>query len=204
MQSSGEARDLTIHGTRFAVCEVLRCAQDHAIIIAGSATPFWGSDAPGTIDAAAPNETIRVEAGVHAGPIMINKPLTLIGEPGAEIRGNGTGNVITITADDVTVRGLRITGSGLQFSDDDAAIFVTGNRATIENNVIADSLHGIYLKKVSGAQILDNRIQGKTTLPLPPNRSKKESDTQHGKLRHDTGRQIAAATAFTSGIAKEI
>src|SRR5262249_37235221 len=32
------------------------------------------------------------------------------------------------------------------------------------NCVIADSLHGIYLKKVSGAQILNNRIQGKTTL----------------------------------------
>ena len=43
-------------------------------------------------------------------------------------------------------------------------MFVTGNRAKIENCVIADSLHGIYLKKVSGAQILNNRIQGKTTL----------------------------------------
>src|SRR5439155_8049325 len=55
-------------------------------------------------------------------------------------------------------------GSGLRLSDDDAAVFVTGNRATIENCIIADSLHGIYLKKVSGAQILNNRIQGKTTL----------------------------------------
>ena len=49
--------------------------------------------------------------------------------------------------------------------DDDAAVFVTGNRATIEKNVIADSLHGVYLKKISGARILDNRIEGKTTLP---------------------------------------
>ena len=71
---------------------------------------------------------------------------------------------MTIAADDVTLRGLRITGSGLRLSDDDAAVFVTGNRANIENCVIADSLHGIYLKKVSGAQILNNRIQGKTTL----------------------------------------
>ena len=62
------------------------------------------------------------------------------------------------------MRGLRITGSGLQLSDDNAAVFVTGNRAKIDNCVIADSLHGIYLKKVSGAQILNNRIQGKTTL----------------------------------------
>ena len=59
--------------------------------------------------------------------------------------------------------------------DDDAAVFVTGNRATIENNAIADSLHGIYLKKISGARILDNRIAGKTTLPSQASRSRKAS-----------------------------
>jgi len=116
------------------------------------------------IDHAALGDTIRIEAAVHPGPIVINKSLTLIGENGAEVRGNGNGNVITISADDVTLRDLRVTGSGLRLMDDDAAIFVTGNRAKIDNCVIADSLHGIYLKKISGAQILNNHIQGKTTL----------------------------------------
>jgi len=116
------------------------------------------------IDAATPNETIRVEAGIHSGAIVITKPLTLIGQPGAEIRGSGVGKVVTIAADDVALTALRITGSGLNLSDDDAAVFVTGNRATIEKSVIANSLHGIYLKKVSGARILDNRIEGKTTI----------------------------------------
>jgi len=116
------------------------------------------------INAAAPGETIQLEAGIHPGPIIINNSLTLTGEPGTEIRGNGSGKVISVSADDVTLRGLRITGSGLRLSDDDAAVFVTGNRAKVENCVIADSLHGVYLKKVSGAQILNNHIQGKTTL----------------------------------------
>jgi nitrous oxidase accessory protein len=116
------------------------------------------------IDAAAPNEIIRVESGVHAGALLINKSVTLVGDQGAEIRGNGSGKVVTIAANDVTLRRLRITGSGLRLSDDDAAVFVIGNRAKIENCIIADSLHGVYLKKVSGAQILNNRIQGKTTL----------------------------------------
>jgi nitrous oxidase accessory protein len=116
------------------------------------------------IDSATPGETIHVESGVHGAPITINKSLTLIGEAGAEIRGNGSGKVVTVAADDVTMRGFRITGSGLRLSDDDAAVFITGNRTKIENCVITDSLHGIYLKKVSGAQILNNHIQGKTTL----------------------------------------
>jgi len=116
------------------------------------------------IDRAAPGGTIRIEAGVHAGPIVINKSLTLIGKDGAEIRGNGIGSVVTIAATDVTLSGMRISGSGLRLSDDDAAIFVIGNRAKIDNCAVADSLHGIYLKKISGAQVLNNRIQGKTTL----------------------------------------
>ena len=116
------------------------------------------------INAAAPGETIRLEARVHAGPIKINKALTIMGENGAEIRGNGIGNVVTIASDEVTITGVRVTGSGLRLSDDDAAVFVTGNRCKIDNCIIADSLHGVYLKKVSGAQILNNRIQGKTTL----------------------------------------
>jgi nitrous oxidase accessory protein len=118
------------------------------------------------IDAASPNDTLTLEPGVYAGPVVIKKKITLVGEKGAEIRGHGTGKVVTIAADDVTLSGLRITGSGLQLSDDDAAVFVTGNRAKIDNNVIADSLHGVYLKKVSGAQILNNRIEGKTTLAV--------------------------------------
>ena len=116
------------------------------------------------IDRATPGDTIRVEAAVHPGPIVINKSLTLSGDAGAEIRGNCIGNVITIAGDDVTLIGLRVAGSGFRLMDDDAAIFVTGNGAKIENCVIADSLHGIYLKKISGAQILNNRVRGKTTL----------------------------------------
>ncbi len=104
------------------------------------------------------------QPGVHAGPLTINKPLQLIGQSGAEIRGNGTGNVVTIAADDVTVSGFRIAGSGLRLSDDNAAIHIAGNRATIENNVITDTLHGIYLKKVRDCRIINNRIRGKTTL----------------------------------------
>ena len=127
-------------------------------------TPLRAGTLQQRVDLAKPNETIVLKAEIYAGPIIIKKPLALIGEKGAVIRGNGAGNVVTISADDVTVSGFRITGSGLQLSDDDAAVFVTGNRAKIYNCVIADSLHGIYLKKLSGAQILNNRIQGKTTL----------------------------------------
>ncbi len=107
---------------------------------------------------------MKVATGVQRGPITISKPLRLIGASGAEIRGTGAGNVVTITADNVTISGFRITGSGLRLSDDNAAVFVAGNRATVDSNVIEDSLHGVYLKKVSDCRVIGNRIRGKTTL----------------------------------------
>ena len=116
------------------------------------------------IDAAQPNETITVAPGVHRGRVTISKPLRLLGAPGAQILGDGTGNVITVNAADVTLSGLRITGSGLRLSDDNAAVYVSGDRATIGHNVIEESLHGVYLKKVRGCRVLGNRIRGKSTL----------------------------------------
>ena len=116
------------------------------------------------IDAAAPGATITVSAGSYAGAIVINKPLTLTGEGLPTIQGNGKGKVIYIAAEGVTLRGFRIRGSGLALFDDDAAVFVTADRATIERNHIEDSLHGVYLKKASDCRVLGNRIAGKTTI----------------------------------------
>ncbi len=151
--------EVAIAGTRGACApRILLCA------FFGLTTAASAATLQEQIDGAAPNESIQVSAGVYSGPITISKPLRLIGEPGAEIRGNARGNVITITADNVTLRGLRITGSGLRLEDDNAAVFVTSNHATIENNVIENSLHGIYLRKVHDCRVVGNHIRGKTAL----------------------------------------
>ncbi|MEO8351048.1 MAG: NosD domain-containing protein [Chthoniobacteraceae bacterium] len=116
------------------------------------------------IDAATPGTTITVPAGTYEGALVIDKPLTLIGTTFPTIQGNGTGKVVHIAAEGVALRGFRIRGSGLALSKDDAAIFVTADRATIADNVIEESLHGIYLKKANDCRVLNNRIHGKTTI----------------------------------------
>ena len=117
------------------------------------------------IDAAAPGATVTVPAGTYEGPIVIAKPLTLIGSGSPTIQGNQKGKVVQISAPGVTLRGFRIRGSGLALFDDDAAIYVTADHALIEDNQIEDSLHGIYLKKANDCELLNNRIDGKTTVP---------------------------------------
>jgi nitrous oxidase accessory protein len=116
------------------------------------------------IEAAAPGATVAIPPGTYEGNITIAKPLTLVGEGLPVIQGPGRDKVVTISADDVTLRGFRIRGSGLALCNDDAAVFVTGHRATIEENEIEDSLHGIYLKKANDCRLLHNRIRGKTTI----------------------------------------
>ena len=49
--------------------------------------------------------TVRLPAGVHEGPLVLDHAQTVIGEPGAVVRGG-----ILITADDVTVRDLTVRG----------------------------------------------------------------------------------------------
>lgn len=49
--------------------------------------------------------TVRLEAGVHRGPIVLDHAQRLVGEPGAVVRGG-----IRITADDVAVRDVTVFG----------------------------------------------------------------------------------------------
>lgn len=116
------------------------------------------------IDAAAPNDTIRVDGGVHAGPFVIEKSLVLTGRNRPRLKGNEQTHVVTIEASDVTVEGFRITGSGTSLNEDHAGILVRGDRATIRENHLADVLHGIYVKGKNRAVIVENRITGPPTV----------------------------------------
>lgn len=127
------------------------------------------------IDAAAPGATLELAAGQYDGPIVITKPLTIRGDAGAVIRGDGKTHVVHIRTDDVTVSGLHLRGSGLELGKDHAAVFVEGSRVTVRDNLITDSLHGIYLKKASDCVLSGNRIFGKASASASAVRIKPEA-----------------------------
>jgi hypothetical protein len=58
--------------------------------------------------------TVRLAAGVHQGPLVLDHAQTVVGEAGAVVRGG-----ILITADDVTLRNLTIRGGeyGIEVRD---------------------------------------------------------------------------------------
>ena len=61
--------------------------------------------------------TVRLPAGEHAGPLVLDHAQTLVGEPGTVVNGG-----IVITADDVTVRDVTVRGGehGIQVQHADS------------------------------------------------------------------------------------
>ncbi len=88
--------------------------------------PGRAFDLQALVDAAAPGDTIPVPAGIYAAPLVIDKPLTLVGDGMPVIQGDGTGDVVEITAPDVTLRGFVVRGSGDSLDREHAGITVGG------------------------------------------------------------------------------
>jgi nitrous oxidase accessory protein len=113
------------------------------------------------IDAAPPGGSVKLAPGTYAGPIRIVKPLLLDGGGKATILGTGKGTVLAVAASGVTLRGLRISGSGESHDSVDAGILLEGDDHRVEDNVIEDVLFGIHLKQVNRSRIANNRVTGK-------------------------------------------
>ncbi|MFS8614138.1 nitrous oxide reductase family maturation protein NosD [Limnochorda sp.] len=112
------------------------------------------------VQAAAPGDTIRIEPGRYREHLVIDRPLTLVGEPGAVIDGGGDGDVVTLAADGITLQGLTVRGSGQHLWRDHAAIKVFSSDNRIEGNRIEESLFGILVIRGDRNRIRENTIVG--------------------------------------------
>ncbi|GBC85329.1 hypothetical protein HRbin11_01778 [bacterium HR11] len=124
------------------------------------------ADLQARIRATPPGGTLRVPAGRYAGPIWLDRSIRLIGEGWPVLEAGGRGAVVWIQADDVTLEGFVIRGSGESLTDEDAGVRVeNARRVRIVGNRLEDVLFGIYLKNVHDSAITANTIVGKD-LPL--------------------------------------
>jgi hypothetical protein len=75
------------------------------VVVVGGGTIAWSTQPP----------TIRLEAGVYNGPLVLDHAQKLVGEPGTIVRGG-----IIVTADDVVVRDLTVVAEENGIEVDDA------------------------------------------------------------------------------------
>jgi len=139
------------------------------LLVPASASPLGqgvgdadGPSLQSRIEDAAPGAVLRVQGGRHDGPIVIGKPLSLVGLDRPVIDGGRQGHVVLIRAPDVSLSGFLVRGSGADLGKDHAGVMVQADRARIEDTRIEDALHGIYLKKADDCLIVGNRIEGKS------------------------------------------
>ncbi len=106
---------------------------------------------------------IVVRQGVYREPtIMVTRPVSIDGDAGAVIDGEGQRQLMTVTADDVTVRGLTFRNVGASFTQDRAAIKVVGaSRCVIEHNQVEDGFFGIYLSRALRCRIAGNTLRAR-------------------------------------------
>ncbi|HHG90523.1 MAG TPA: nitrous oxide reductase family maturation protein NosD, partial [Devosia sp.] len=71
-----------------------------------------GGELASVLQTAQAGDILRLLPGTHSGPVTIDVSLTIDGNGQAAIEGNETGSVVTVTAPDVVLQGLTITGSG--------------------------------------------------------------------------------------------
>jgi Right handed beta helix region len=104
------------------------------LALASSAAAAWERQTP----------TVRLAAGEHEGPIVLDKAQKLIGEPGAVVRGG-----IVVKASGVTVRDLTVVGG-------EHGIIVDGARGVLLDNVrvVRAGVDGINIRRGS-ARIRD-------------------------------------------------
>ena len=118
-------------------------------------------DLEAALATAEPGAIITVPAGIYAGPLLIEKPVVLIGEGYPVIDGGGKGDVITIKAPNVTIRGFVVRNSGDSLDHEHAGITGLAARATIEENRLEDVLFGIYLKNAPNSVVRNNLVLSK-------------------------------------------
>lgn len=113
------------------------------------------------IAAASAGDTLTIEPGVYREQLRIDKPLRLVADGVVILDGDGSGDIVEISAPDVTFEGFVVRNTGINLDLENAAIRVLAPRAAILHNTLDDVLFGIDLRDAPDSRVIGNRIGGK-------------------------------------------
>ena len=105
-------------------------------------------------------DTVLVAPGIYKEKnIVVNKSIALIGSNCPVLDGEHTYEIISIKANNVTVKGFKLIHSGISSLIDIAGIKIySRNEVTITDNILEDTFFGIYLQKAVNCLIENNKL----------------------------------------------
>lgn len=118
------------------------------------------------VDATPSGETLVPQPGTYAGPVVIDKPITVDGRNQVTIDAGEKGTVVLLKTDGATLKNLHLTNSGESNNDIDAGVQVRGNFNVIKDNVIDNCLFGVDLQQSNNNIVRRNRISSKLEFDL--------------------------------------
>ena len=94
-------------------------------------------------------DKIIVTKGIYPGDqIKVDKQVTITGQKGAILDGQGKYQIMVVTADSVTIKNLTFRNAGISYVDDNAAIKLNGvSHCLVTHNTLINNFFGIYLAK---------------------------------------------------------
>ncbi len=148
----------TLNGNRHARISALLCTA--ALMVATGQTLAYPSF-QALVDATESGGTLLPSPGTYAGPVTIDRPMTIDGRDQVTIDAGGKGSVIYLKTDSATLKQLHLTNSGESHNDIDSGIQVRGDFNVIKGNLIDDALFGIDLQQSKNNIVRENRISSK-------------------------------------------
>jgi len=115
------------------------------------------------IRAAPAASVILIKSGEYKeGELLIEKPLSLMGEGEVTLDGEGKNQIITIkNTSGVVIMGLTIQNTGMSYTQELAGIRVIESKnVLIRKNKFLNTTYGVYLENSESAQVAENEFRG--------------------------------------------
>lgn len=108
-----------------------------------------------------PCDTLLIKEGEYRErDIVVDKPIFIIGQNFPVIDGEDSGEIFTVTADQVHIEGLQIQNVGVSYIRDQAGIHLQRvEEFHIKNNRLLNTFFGVYLEKSKNGIVEDNFIK---------------------------------------------
>lgn len=140
--------------------------------------PSASEDLAAVVARAVDGDVVEVTPGTWAGPIRVERAITLRGAGGV-IDGGGRGQVIVVTAAGVTLEGLDVRASGSDLGTPDACVWTapSATGVVVARGRFTDCAFGIYVQRSNHAVVEGNVIEGRAGV--------READRGNGIHFHD-------------------
>lgn len=140
------------------------------------------------IDQAKPGDTISIPTGIYDEAIVINKPLSLVGEGDVEFQVTNPDPIMVIQANDVKIENIHFTYDNTE--SEQPAIFIQGNRNLLTNLHINTNSYAIRFDGANDNIVEQLTIHGDRTSPI--------NGRKHGIDLWKSNKNIIRHTEITS------